>query len=235
MNTKITHRPIVITRHIRAAKLTAVQLRAAGADKAPIVISPLIKIHQYSQKLDLNAGQAVVFTSENGVLAAPIPPEGITAWCVGNRTAHAAQEKGYNVIVANGNAENLIAILISSAPKSPLVWLRGNHIAVDIEKRLRKVGITICSKVLYDQVHCQLTEEAVNILKSKSCIIPIFSPRTAAIFSKSAIALPNLDHVIVCHSLRVRDTLELDWNTEIVANTKQLIETTVRFSIQNHL
>lgn len=235
MNTIITHRPIVITRHIRAAKLTAAQLRVAGADKAPIVISPLIQIHQTSRKLNLNTQQSVVFTSENGVMAAPIPPEGMTAWCVGNRTAHAAQEKGYNVIAANGNAEHLIAIIISSAPKNPIVWLRGNHIAVDIEKRLRKVGITICSKVVYDQTYCQLTEEAVDILKSKSCIIPIYSPRTAAIFSKAAISFPRLDHVIVCHSLQVRDTLELDWNTEIVENTKQLIEATARLSIQNQL
>ncbi len=227
------HKPIIITRPRRAARRTADQLRAAGA-AGRIMISPLVKITAAVPQMDLDAGFEVVFTSENGVLAAPRPPAGMTAWCIGERTAAAARVRGFAATAADGNAESLIALLRASCPKKPLIWLRGRHSAVDIEARLLETGVRVRSAVVYGQTALQLSSEAAELLRSTACVLPVYSPRTAAILSAEASGLPDPGHAICCLSGRVRDSCGLGWKTETARNAGCLIQMTVSRATQGY-
>ena len=221
------HRPIIITRPQRAAERTAEKLRAAGADGGRIVISPLVEIAPTAAVSGLDRGRAAVFTSENGVLAAPMPPPGITAWCVGNRTASAARRRGYSAKAASGNAESLIDLLRQFRPEEPLIWLRGRHFAVDMESRLIALGLQVESAVVYDQAALKLSPEALDLLRSAACVLPLFSPRTAEILCSEALGMPDPGHCICCLSGRVREACHLGWKTETAADAENLVQMTV--------
>ena len=222
--------PIIITRTLHAAKRTSSQLRQAGAATCPIIISPLLKILPISQEINLETNQEVVFTSENAVLAAPVPAKDMLAWCVGERTAQVARNKGFTAVAANGNAELLVKLILQSKPKKSLIWLHGKSTAIDIKLLLDEAGLTIRSEVIYDQIRCQLSPKSIKLLQSTACVLPVYSPRTATILSEEAADLPNLDHQIICNSKRIKENIKLNWRIKIVGNFVDLINTTAQIS-----
>lgn len=175
---------LLLTRPQEASERFAAQLKAAGVDLPP-VIAPLLRIEP-AETPQIAADQTVVFTSRNGVLAAPAG-QGRLAYVVGSATGAAAEAAGYRVRLADGDAEALIRRILADHQAGdvagPLLHLRGAHSRGDLAARLSASGLKTHDTVVYDQIAQPLTEAAKTLLTgSEPVILPLFSPRTAALF-----------------------------------------------------
>lgn len=175
---------LLLTRPQEASERFAAQLKAAGVDLPP-VIAPLLRIEP-AETPQIAADQTVVFTSRNGVLAAPAG-QGRLAYVVGSATGAAAEAAGYRVRLADGDVEGLIRRILADHQAGevadPLVHLRGAHSRGDLAARLSALGLKTHDTVVYDQIAQPLTEAAKTLLTgSEPVILPLFSPRTAALF-----------------------------------------------------
>lgn len=152
-----------------------------------IVSSPLIAPRFLSPPLPDRNWTALILTSETAALAARrIVADGAalprTAFCVGDRTAEAAHAAGFEPLSAQGDADTLVALILSHNPQSPLLHLQGQHSRGDIAKRLISAGIETDQVIVYAQDAQSLTPEAMQILTGAAPVIaPLFSPRTAQI------------------------------------------------------
>ena len=130
----------------------------------------------------------MILTSETGVKAARrISAAGCRlperAYCVGDRTALAAKAAGFQVHSAGGDAEALVALILSQSPGGSLLFLRGQDVAGDIEKRLNAAGTETLSAIVYAQSPQKLSVQATQLLQGDAAVIlPLFSPRTTRIF-----------------------------------------------------
>ncbi len=126
------------------------------------VISPIMGIEPRTLTVDPRRFAGVVFTSENAVTALGRPDwsRGVTAWCVGRRTADAAAAAGFTALSAEGDAQALLARILADRPEGPLLHLGGAHLASDIAAELTQSGVPAETVVVYDQVAVPLTTEA---------------------------------------------------------------------------
>lgn len=154
----------------------------------PAVVSPLLRIAPHGPLPDLADGDAVIFTSEAGVTAWAALGGGAVgrAWCVGVRTAAAAQTLGFEVAGVAETADALVALV---AEPGPVVHLHGRFTRGDVVGRLQARGLRVSGHCIYDQVAQPLSDEALGVLGAEGAIcVPLFSPRTAEILAK---ALPT--------------------------------------------
>lgn len=229
----MTQVPIIITRNLKAGQRTAAELRSLGLARHRMVLSPLVKIRFITPKLNLGRFRSAVFTSQNAARATSSPPAGMLAWCIGKKTADIARKKGFMVVTAKGNAESLISLLKESPLKHPVVWLRGQDTAVDIQRRLSETGIQIQSEIVYEQQALCLSKAALAKLQAQPCILPVFSPKTAAILSREAEGLVNAGHLVFCLGYRTAEACRLSWQKEVADDAESLIKMTVNRSLQS--
>ena len=152
---------------------------------APVVISPLIAPVFCEVDPPEKDWAGVILTSETGAEAAGRMKDRLPdlAFCVGGRTAEVARRAGFTPRSADGDAEALIALILS-AVIAPLVHLRGREARGDLARRLSAKGIPTTDRVVYAQEPQALTSEAVNLLRGEEPVIaPVFSPRTAEILA----------------------------------------------------
>ncbi|CUH66223.1 uroporphyrinogen-III synthase [Thalassovita autumnalis] len=177
---------LLLTRPQEGADRFAALLRRSGFD-APIVTSPLLQIVPLAAPdlPDLTEDQAVIFTSRNGVAAAPAGQRRL-AYVVGAATGRAAAAAGYRVVQADGDAEALFRRILADHQAGnltgDLVHLHGRHTRGDLAQRLTAAGIPTKGRVIYEQIVMPLSAAAKSLLSgTEPVILPIFSPRTAAL------------------------------------------------------
>lgn len=186
---------LLLTRPAAQSQRFAVEVRAA-LGSLPIVISPLMRAEDVHPTLPDLPFRAVILTSETGAEAAgrlagnhPLPS---LAYCVGERTAKAARQAGFDARSAKGDALALIALIQAEKPEGPLLHLRGEVSAGEIAKTLTKGGIETHSAVIYAQSPCPLSAEAVALFHEDGpIVIPIFSPRSATLLANGLPATPR--------------------------------------------
>lgn len=165
----------------------AASLRA-GLGDLRIVTAPLMMPEFLSPAIDQTPA-ALIFTSETGVegwrrLSAPALAGVGRAWCVGNRTARAAEAAGLFARSAEGDAESLIAAILAAGDAGPLLHLRGAESRGEVAPRLAAAGIPAAEATVYDQHPRPLSPEAVALLQEGAPVVaPLFSPRTARLLA----------------------------------------------------
>lgn len=198
---------LIMTRPVEQSESFASDLAVRWNGPLRIVHSPLIKI--VPQAVSLDVPDAVVLTSANGVTAAePLGlPKGLPAWCVGNRTAEAARQAGFEPITGPGTAGGLVAHIIEAQPTGTLAHIRGKHTRGGMRARLTSAGLSCVDVIAYDQREMPLSAEAITVLDGEGPVIfPLFSPRTAAIlFQQGPFAAPV---VVVAMSEAVQDAVD---------------------------
>ena len=175
---------ILLTRPEQGSINLAASLHAR-LPESRIVISPLIAIEFTPSHLDFSQYDNIIFTSVNAVRAVKTKEsiKNRTCYAVGDKTAQAARELGFNPRSAQGNAADLIRLILNDNPSAPLLHLHGRHTRGDIAKTLCRNGILCHSKVVYEQKKLDLNVEAHSVIKEEiPLILPFFSPRTAHIF-----------------------------------------------------
>jgi uroporphyrinogen-III synthase len=160
----------------------------------PIVSAPLLAPVFLSPPLPPVEFAGLILTSETGVEGARrFLADGILlperAWCVGDQTAAAANAAGFDAVSAKGDAAALVALIKAQKAGSPLLHLRGRDSRGDIAETLNSAGIETHSAIVYAQEPCGLTPQAQAILADDApVIVPLFSPRSAALFA----AVPDM-------------------------------------------
>ncbi|WP_040818990.1 uroporphyrinogen-III synthase [Litoreibacter arenae] len=153
--------------------------RFAADLAAPVILSPLMKrVFLDFEPLD-EAPDAMVFTSENGVRGFVRGSEWRgRAFCVGDRTAQEARDAGFDAESAGGDLRDLHALLAKRAQGMRLIHARGRHVAGDVE--MGAVPLTV-----YEQRAVPMSAEArAALAKDQTVIVPLFSPRSVALFAE---------------------------------------------------
>ena len=174
-----------MTRPLDQSERFAAEVRALWGGPLNVIYAPLIEIVPVAATLEVPDN--VIFTSVNGVTSANQfdLPTGLTAWCVGRKTAQAAEAAGFAPITGPGDAEGLVAHIIAAQPLGTFAHIRGTHARGDVAATLANAGLPCADVVAYDQRSRTLTAAAQTALAGKSpVIVPLFSPRTGMIFAK---------------------------------------------------
>ncbi|WP_299378365.1 uroporphyrinogen-III synthase [uncultured Tateyamaria sp.] len=177
---------MILTRPIDAAQAFLAGLEPAVQSRLLPVFSPLIDIVPIPAAVEMDATDAAVFTSANGVRHAPAG-NGRVAYCVGPATTEAAHSHGWDAQQVGTDAQSLVASLTRMAPQAPLHHLAGAHRRGHIVEHLSSAGLNITGIVVYDQRLVALSDAARDVIRRENkVIVPLFSPRTAQQFANTA-------------------------------------------------
>jgi uroporphyrinogen-III synthase len=188
----------LLTRPAAQSHRFAAQLRQRFGSNIAVSISPLLAPTFLATPFPQGPFAALIFTSETGVAAYSAHSNraaGLTkrAYCVGARTAKAAITAGLEPISADGDAASLIALIGQQGQCGPLLHICGKHTRGEIAQILTDAGTATQSCVLYDQIAQELTKPAVELLRGERAVmVPLFSPRSAALFCAQVSELPLL-------------------------------------------
>lgn len=179
---------VVLTRPQAASDRFAAQLLARF--QVRVLIAPLQEIVFLPQEPVGEDIKGLIFTSQNGVLAwnrlenRPNLP----AFCVGPQTTALARDMGLQATNCGGDAQAVIDTIMALRPAAPLLHMRGEHGRGRIAERLTAAGIETVERVTYRQVERAPSADLIAALDDPQAIVPLFSPRSAALFQK---ALPQ--------------------------------------------
>ncbi len=194
---------LLMTRPERDSQDFAARLGVSNA-----IIAPLQKIVALGPLPPLAEG--LIFTSAHGVWIYQMleGPAGLPTWCVGPRTAQAAQEAGLKV---QGVAPNAATLLDRQFMQMSLTYLHGTHTTEDIAAKLRRQGIQCENSAIYDQQKQPLSPEAYgHLLSGEPFVVPLFSPRSASLFHQACPVNAWSNLHIVAISTTLMDALPHD-------------------------
>ena len=211
------YRAIILTRPMGAANRMQSELLSINND-LEILISPLIEIQYNTFDFIQRNFSAYIFTSENAInslMSNKVTLGEIDVFCVGQQTQRLAIKAGYNVLGSYPRVEFLVRDLSELKIKDKLFYFRGDHVSCDLKPTLGNKGVAIEEMIVYNQQACSLSKEAINLLASKPCLIPLFSARTAKLFSKEVATLSSKVHLIYCMSENIKKEVALDWDCKV--------------------
>jgi len=153
------------------------------------VISPIIDIKPLGVDPDLDGFRTVIFSSGNGVRQLADRLAGRNVVTVGRATAEIARSFGAEVSAFGETAADLLDRAHELVP--PVLVCRGVHTRVNLAVELQAQDIAADSAIIYDQVARPLTSDATDLLNGPtSVVVPLFSPRSAALLSQYPHAAP---------------------------------------------
>ncbi len=208
---------LVLTRPLPAARRIARALRAAGWPGA-ILFSPILEIVPLAG-VALSAG-TLVFTSENGVRAAAGLGvlAGRDAVAVGERTARVARRLGATCLSADGDADDLVALLLRRGG-GPYIHIRGCYAAGDLAPRLRAAGLAADEALVYDQRPVPIGAAARAALAAPGpVVLPLFSARSARLVAEDLRTAPVATTVV---ALSARVAAAWPWEGDIRVAERQ--------------
>ena len=156
------------------------------------VIAPLLAVENIPGSVPpLDEITALIFTSANGVRAflAADPHRDLPCYAVGDRTAAALREGGFDrVESAAGDVESLVTLIAAQRQSGDgtLLHIAGSEVAGDLAGDLERAGFKVARAVLYRTTPRALSEESIAAIRNGGIDgVLLFSPRTAAAFAES--------------------------------------------------
>jgi uroporphyrinogen-III synthase len=177
--------PVLVTRPFPEARAFAAALTRRFGPRVRPILAPLMATEHLSPTLPPGRFAGVIFTSAAAVeaalsMGADLPKD---AWCVGRKTADRAAAAGFNARSADGDADALVAAILADPPQGRLLHLRGEDVRGEVAERLTSAGTETFSLTVYRQIARPLPPEGVALLGTLGpVILPVFSPRSAALF-----------------------------------------------------
>jgi uroporphyrinogen-III synthase len=183
----------LVTRPREEAEAFAAALAARGIEA---VVEPLMRVRYHTPAaLDLVGVQAILCTSANGVRALARASEArkVRLLAVGDATAARARSEGFTAVEsARGDVTDLARLAAARLrpQNGTLLHVAGSAVAGDLVEALGDRGFRVEKHVLYEaQPAKALGPTTVDALRSRAIDFAFFfSPRTAAIFAKLAVA-----------------------------------------------
>lgn len=173
---------VLITRPEPQATRFAAEIRQHFGACIETVISPLMGPRILPVSAPETKYGSVVYTSETGVLASAHMAENLpkTAYCVGERTAKVARDRGFDAVSAKGDVDDLFQLLQTNPDAAPFLLLQGKDTRGNLVERLRGCGMIADQLIVYEQRPIPLSDAAIAVLGTEGhVVLPVFSPKTA--------------------------------------------------------
>lgn len=157
--------------------------------RPPALICPMLDIRPRPVSVPPGA-RAILFTSANAVPAAGAG-DGRLALCVGESTAHVARTAGFRTCAAQGTVGSLSRLVRDRLrpQDGPLVHVTGAHVAGDLCGDLAAAGYDCRRLVGYEAAALPLSETARRLIRDEPVVLPVFSPRSAALAAQEVARL----------------------------------------------
>jgi uroporphyrinogen-III synthase len=181
---------VINTRPAPDADAFTAAIRRAGAEP---ILSPVMAIRFRDESAAVEPGEALAFTSANGVraFARANPDRRLSVFAVGTATADEARRAGFAAVAtAAGDVDSLAALIAGTKGPLQILHFAGSDRAGDLAAALASRGIPARRLVLYDALPAAaLSPEARAALASEAqnCAVGLFSPRSAALFYAQAV------------------------------------------------
>ncbi|MCK0140114.1 uroporphyrinogen-III synthase [Aliiroseovarius sp. F47248L] len=202
-----TQKTLVLTRPEQSADQLLDQISESFGPEVPIVCSPIMKISPTGVWPDFVGTDLVIATSVHAIHG---PLDGKPVFCVGARTADAAQQAGGDVRHCALDAASLLAWMETQPDPGNVLYLRGSHVATDIPAALAKLSIRARAAQTYRQDDLPLTDAARKVLEGeRPAILPLYSPRSARLVGQTLSLVGERLHVIT-----ISDAVAEVWRTE---------------------
>jgi uroporphyrinogen-III synthase len=177
---------LLVTRPEPDASETAARLRALDIEA---VVDPLLLFRTLTTTLPPADGfAALAITSANALRAlsdrGEIPRfQTLPVYTVGNRSAALARELGFaQVVSADGNIDDLIALLADAGVDGPVLYPTARQQAGDLAKALAPHGVMVITSAVYEMIPA--TELSADISAVDGALF--YSRRTAETFTRLA-------------------------------------------------
>lgn len=206
---------VLITRPEPSASLLAERIHALGY--VP-VLAPMLRLQPAEAfTTDYTKAQILLLTSAHALLF--IPPAIVALFCdrpclcVGAATAEAARAAGFKQIeTAEGSGAMLATYLLTRYPSRELHLLHacGANTAPALCDILRDAGYQIFTWRLYEAQPAEiLPADLCAMLMAQNISVALFySPRTASIFVRLAMAANMLEHLAVLDAVVISNVVE---------------------------
>jgi uroporphyrinogen-III synthase len=210
---------LLITRPEPDARELKDALTAQGHD---VSVEPLLCIELLPITPDaLQNVQALFVTSRNGVRAlaasaASAAARDLPIFCVGEGTAEAARESGFQrVSTGAGTASDLVPLVSAKADRATgaLLHIAGENLAFDLAAALAAQGFNARTLTAYRALAAAAlsTSTAQALREGRIDAVVLMSPRTAAIFAQlvadAGLSESAKKQRYICLSERVADAL----------------------------
>lgn len=176
---------LLITRPEPEASRFAAVLQSRFGGSVQLLLAPLMEFAYGGALPELTGREVLIFTSRQGVagFCRLSARRDLFCYAVGEATAAAAQDAGFAVTSAGGDADALLARIAGEGRTGPFLHPRGAHVAAEIAGALRAMGHAAEDVVVYDQIAVDLDPAARAVLEgSGPVILPLMSPRSARLF-----------------------------------------------------
>jgi len=213
---------LLITRPRKESDVLARRLKGLGHE---VLVEPMLSIENVQNvRIDSTNPQAIIITSINGARAFSTHAQAgqfrdTPVYTVGAATA---DELGnFNVVHKGSESVEALRNIICTELKlevGPVLYIRGAHVAGDLARDLTTSGFKVDQVVIYEAVEAfAFSQTVVNGFENDLIDgVLLFSPRTAAMFSKLAMnsgLTKKLDSVtFYCLSENVSDSIQLGDN-----------------------
>ena len=175
---------ILLTRPLEDCSEMIIKFKSLGNQVSHL---PLLRIDKVNyQEINFSNIKGIIFTSANAVKFLDLKNinKNFLCFCVGSATEKKARSVGFqNVIVAEGNVENLKELLLQNFNQKDgtLLYISGETVSVDLDQQLLKEGYDIKRVINYRATHNQnFDDKFVNQLKLKiPDIIYVYSQNSA--------------------------------------------------------
>ncbi len=187
--------PVVLITRPAEASARFEALLQQHTQRFTTVISPAFEIAPTETRAPVF--DAAIFTSRAGVACADAG-QGRAAWCVGRATAEAAHDKGYAARSADGNAGDLLDMILAQRPAGRLCHIRGENARGSLRERLTAAGLDCVNWVAYRKAPQKPTQVARALDASRQLLIlPLFSAETVTILANSSLRLAGATVVAI--------------------------------------
>ncbi|MDA8585811.1 uroporphyrinogen-III synthase [Rhodobacteraceae bacterium] len=167
------------------------------------VVSPIFQIEPIGELPDLRDFGTTVVTSSNAVRRLTDNLAGRDVATVGQATADLARSYGAQIVNSAETAQALLDQV--EGLTSPVLICRGVHARIDLVTALQQRGIVAKDAIIYDQIARPLSTEAIAMLSDvRHVVVPLFSPRSAVLFSEQSYSAP-------LKLIAISDAVRLAW------------------------
>ena len=177
---------LLVTRPEPDASETAARLRALDIEA---VVDPLLRSVTLTTTLPPADGfAALAITSANALRAlhdrGEIPRlQTLPVYTVGDKSAAVAREMGFaQVVSAEGNADDLVALLAHAGVDGPVLYPTARHQAGDLARALAPHGVMVITAAVYEMEPAQRL--AADVAELDGALF--YSRRTAETFARLA-------------------------------------------------
>ena len=111
---------------------------------------------------------------------------------MGSATAEVARAKGYETKSADGDASDLVRLILAQKPCGRMLHPRGETSRGDITEHLTDAGLDSAEVVTYRKVRHDLRPDVRRLIESsRPVLVPLFSAETVSILASWDMTLKN--------------------------------------------